>query len=313
MIPGEDRRDDVRRLTYVLVTPARNEESHIARAIDAVLAQTKRPLRWIIVSDGSTDRTEEIVAAYAAEHDFIELMRSSRDVGPHDFGSKVNAFKLGYARLAGEPFDFVGNLDADVSFEPDYFEILLGRFAREDHLGLAGGMVLELVDGEFRHRWISLNSVCGAVQLFRREVFERIGGFAPLRLGGVDSLAEIKTRMHGWSVETFPDLKVKHHRRFTSGKRSIYSTRLYQGVVHYMLGYHPLFQLAAGLRRLAERPRIVGSLLVMSGYLWGFVGIRKRPVPDDVVRFLRSEQRGRLRDALMGRGVRRMRGGSHDL
>ena len=101
--------------TYVLVTPARNEESHIARTIEAVLAQTWLPSRWIIVSDGSTDRTDEIVSAYAAEHEFIEFVRSARSSGGRDFGSKVQAFNAGYAQLAGVTFDYIGNLDADVS------------------------------------------------------------------------------------------------------------------------------------------------------------------------------------------------------
>jgi glycosyltransferase involved in cell wall biosynthesis len=296
--------------TYVLVTPARNEERHIARTIESVLAQTRRPLRWVIVSDASTDRTDEIAAICAEEHEFIEFIRSSAPAEDRDFGSKVRAFNVGHARLAGEEYDFIGNLDADVTVEPHYFERLLARFAERPRLGLAGGIVLELVDGQFRGRMMSLNSVSGAVQLFRREVFEGINGYVPLALGGEDALAEIKTRMHGWSVETFPDLKVRHHRRVVSGRRDLWASRFWHGVVHYRLGYHPLFQLFASLKRLRERPWILGSLLVLAGYLWGVVGVRQRSAPEEVMRFLRREQVGRLRDALLGRDVRVVNGRS---
>src|SRR5215831_6690170 len=110
------------RLSYVLVTPARNEAGLIEQTIQSVLAQSVLPRKWIIVSDGSTDGTDEIVQRYANEHEWIELMRmpERRD---RQFAAKANAFNAGYARLKGHsqlPFDIIGNLDADITLEPDY-------------------------------------------------------------------------------------------------------------------------------------------------------------------------------------------------
>src|SRR2546426_10638639 len=113
--------------TYALVTPARNEADNIERTIRSMIAQTAKPLKWAIVSDGSIDGTDDIVRRYAAEHGWIELIRAP-ERKERNFAGKVQTFNLGYARLKEIGSDLVGNLDADLSFEPDFFEFLLGKF-----------------------------------------------------------------------------------------------------------------------------------------------------------------------------------------
>src|SRR5690242_17159020 len=124
-------------LNYVLVTPARNESAFIELTLKSVVAQTVRPLRWIVVSDGSTDGTDEIVQEYAREHDWIELVRAPERTERH-FAGKVHAFNAGYARVKDLVYDIIGNLDADISFDPEYFGFLLGKFAENRALGVAG-------------------------------------------------------------------------------------------------------------------------------------------------------------------------------
>src|ERR1700675_1738957 len=123
-----------------MVTPAKNEEVCIKNRIEAVLSQTIRPEKWVIVSDGSTDRTDEIVSSYEQQYPFIELVRAgdSGKKGQKNFGSKVKAFRAGYDELRDTPYEFVGNLDADVTFDPDYFERILEKFRANGKLGLAG-------------------------------------------------------------------------------------------------------------------------------------------------------------------------------
>ena len=193
-------------LSYVLITPARNEEAFIGDTIRSVAAQTRRPLRWIIVSDGSTDGTDDIVKSHAADLDWIELMRmpERRD---RQFAAKANAFNAGYERLKHLRFDLIGNLDADITFAPDYFEFLLGRFAQDPELGVAGTPFVEDVDRPDQHTYAhdgaNLDHVSGACQIFRRKCFEAVGGYVPIKGGAIDWIAVTTARMNGWKTRTF--------------------------------------------------------------------------------------------------------------
>jgi glycosyltransferase involved in cell wall biosynthesis len=297
------QRNTTKPVDYVLVTPARNEEGLIGGTIASVLAQTVRPRKWVIVSDGSTDRTDEIVADAAEQNPFISLIRvSARE--KRSFSSKVNAFRVSHELLDGVAFDYLGALDADVTFAPNYFEHLLGRLERDEKLGIAGGVIQELIDGRYVEQRTSLNSVAGAVQMFRRSCYEGIGGYIPLRYGGIDSAAEIMARMHGWQVQTFPDLKVLHHRRVSSGTGGMIRTKLRHGIGHYSLGYHPVFQLVRCAYRVLDRPYVVGSLLMACGYFWAWTTRMEKAAPKDLIEYLRTEQADRLRAMFRISGTR---------
>jgi len=278
---------------YVLVTPARNEEAQIESVLQAVTAQTVLPRRYVIVSDGSTDRTDEIVEEYARRHDFIELVRFEKGKRG-SFGSKALAFSAGYARLKTLDYDFVGNLDADISFDPNYFETILEEFKKDAQLGLAGGWVYVPVKGEYRPQMISDNSVAGAVQLFRRECFAAIGGYLPLKRGGIDTAAEITARMRGWKVRTIRSCKVLTHRPVRTGRGGVLATRFNKGVMNYEFGYHPLFQLAVSVRSIFSYPVFMGTFWMLGGYTWAMLKRHPRQVSDEFVAFLREEQLRRL-------------------
>ena len=282
---------------YVLVTPARNEEANIERTINAVVSQTVLPQKWVIVSDGSTDRTDEIASGYTGKHPFIQLLRAG-EKGQKDFGSKVRAFQAGYSELRGTEYDFIGNLDADVTFDVRYFETILEKFRSNPKLGIGGGLIFDLVGDRFVRQLTSSNSVSGAVQLFRRQCYEAVGGFVPMRMGGVDSAAEIMARMHGWEVQTFPEIHVHHHRRTTTGAKTVFESRFRGGMTNYLLGYHPLFQLASSFYRIIEQPYFIGSICTLVGFGWSCLRRDKRTLPDDVVAFLRAEQMARIRTSL---------------
>jgi len=281
---------------YVLVTPAKNEQANIERLIRAVLSQTVLPKKWVIVDDGSTDSTAQIVASYAVRKGFIELVTAPKRT-ERDFASKARGFKVGFARFANVDYDLVGNLDADISLPPDYFERILQKFSADPRLGIAGGIIWEKVGEQFLPQHLSPNSVAGAVQLFRAQCYADIGGYIPLRHGGIDAAAEIMARMRGWSVETFPELPVHHHRRVSTGRKWILSTRFFQGRTNYLLGYHPVFQVLSSVSRMVDRPYILGSLTTLLGYLWFAAKSTERGMPADAVRFLRTEQKARLGQA----------------
>ncbi|OGV42087.1 MAG: hypothetical protein A2X46_05655 [Lentisphaerae bacterium GWF2_57_35] len=285
---------------YLLLTAARNEEAHIEGTIQAVIAQTQKPVRWMIVSDGSVDRTDEIVSRYAALHPFIELMRASADP-TRNFGSKARAINAAYERVRRLDVSFVGVLDADVTFDPSYYAAVLQRMLDAPRLGLAGGMLFDWSDGQFIQQVTDPDwSVSGPIQLFRKDCFEAIGGYLPVR-GGVDAVAEVMTRMKGWKVQAFPELHVMHHRQTGTEQRGLLSVFFQRGIEDYQLGYQALFFAGHALRRIREPPWLLGSLLMATGYAWAFLRRTPRKVPSDFIRYLHTEQWTRIRARFYGR------------
>src|SRR5438094_9848837 len=186
---------------YVLISPARNEALYIGKTIESVIAQTVHPVRWVIVSDGSTDGTDDVVMKYAAQHDWIELVRQPERAERH-FAGKVNAFNAGYARVKDLEYEVIGNLDADISFDEDYFAFLMSKFAENPRLGVAGTPYREGNATTYDYRFASIEDVAGACQMFRRECFEAIGGYRPVRSGGSDLIAVVSAPAEGWEART---------------------------------------------------------------------------------------------------------------
>jgi glycosyltransferase involved in cell wall biosynthesis len=282
---------------YVIITPAHNEEAFIEQTIRSMIQQTVRPLKWVIVNDASTDRTGEIAGKYTRDHAFIKLVKRDRAAG-RDFGKKVYAFNRGLEEVRDLKYDFIGNLDADITFEPQYFENILGEFEADPKLGLSGGIVYTKFSREFVTYDKTLDSVGGKVQIFRRKCFEEIGGYLPLKFGGIDAVAEIVTRMKGWVVRKSLENRVLEHRRTGFAHGRPLKTMLRDGQKFYSLGYEPLFYLLRCIYRLKDYPLVVGSGAALTGYLWSM--IRREPIvlPAEVVQYLRKEHRMKLKRTL---------------
>src|SRR5260370_4150753 len=187
--------------SYVLVTPPRNEAQFIELTLKSVVAQTVRPAKWIIVSDGSTDGTDDIVNKYAAEHPWIELVRMPERRERH-FAGKVHAFNAGYARVRDLQCEMVGSLDGDISFDEDYFSFLLQMLAEDRELGLVGTPFKGSSSPTYDYRFVSIAHVSGACQLFRRECFEEIGGCVPMKGGGGGHISALASRGEGGKRRT---------------------------------------------------------------------------------------------------------------
>lgn len=280
-------------LNYVIITPARNEEQYIELTIASMVAQTHLPLKWVIVSDGSTDRTDEIVRKYTAEHPWIELLRMPERQQRH-FAGKVHAFNAGYALLRELQFDVVGNLDADVSFEPEHFEFLLGKMAAATHLGVAGAPFRE---GTFQYdyRFTNIENVWGGCQLFRRDCFESIGGYMPLKGGCIDHVAVLSARLHGWQTRTFTDKVCLHHRQMGTALQGGLMAKFKAGAKDYSVGNHPLWEIFRALYQMRHRPFIAGGLALGLGYGWSAIQRAEVPLPPELVAFVRREQMQRLK------------------
>jgi poly-beta-1,6-N-acetyl-D-glucosamine synthase len=297
--PMKNRRD------YVLMTAANNEEAFIERAIQSVLAQTILPKRWVIVSDASTDRTDEIIEKYARQNQFIRFLKLSRPAG-RSFGSKGMALEQGCKMFEGVTFNFVGNIDADIAVEPFFFEALMDHFERDPKLGLASGFIHEEQDGEFRNRASNrVDSVMHAAQLVRRECYEQIGGYATFKYGGEDWYAQQCAKMKGWRADAIPSLKV-FHARHTGAADHLLRHRFRLGRLDYSFGSDPFFELVKCALRVSEKPWLAGAVVRFLGFAWSGLKREKRPVSREFVDFLRKEQRAKVRSIVSGNARQRL-------
>jgi biofilm PGA synthesis N-glycosyltransferase PgaC len=282
---------------YVLITPARDESKFIEETIKSVVAQTVLPLKWVIVSDGSTDGTDDIVKKYLAEHPWIELLRMP-ERQERNFAGKVLAFNAGYDRLRHLPYRYLVSMDGDISFEPDYFAFLLDKAGSDSQLGIVGTAFRE-GKMSYDYRFVSIEHVSGPCQFFRRECFEDIGGYLAVRGGGIDHIAVLTARMRGWKTRCFTE-KIYHHRDMGSVKHGPLGYRFARGKLDYALGSHPLWELFRAAYQMTKPPRILGGLMIAAGYTVAALTRAKRPISKELVRFRREEQMARLKQKLFG-------------
>jgi glycosyltransferase involved in cell wall biosynthesis len=284
------------------VTPARNEARFIESTIQSVVAQTSRPLRWVIVSDGSTDGTDEIVSRYAGAHDWIELLRMPERKERH-FAGKAYAFRAGKGRTDDLSYDVIASLDADITFDSEYFSFLLGKLAADAALGVVGTPYEEKSGEIFDYRFTSLDHVSGACQVFRRECYEAIGGYIPVKRGTIDCIAVISARMKGLKTRTVTEKVSQHHRITGTAQASPAKANFNTGVMDYVMGNHPLWQLFRAAYQITKKPYIFRGLALETGYLWSFLRRVERPVTREFVKFHRREQMARLKSKLSLRSL----------
>jgi len=281
-------------MKYVLITPAHNEERFIRKTLESMAAQTLLPERWIIVNDGSTDKTGDIAADYAQRFPWIQVVHRSPRLDRH-FGAKVHAFNAGLERVGSTDFDVIGNLDADISFDPGYLEFLMKKFAEDPRLGVAGTPFTE--DGGYdtaRDSFEGENHVAGGCQLFRRRCFEDVGGYIANPGGGVDWIAVTTARMKGWKTRSFAEKRFHHYRTLGTAGRSRVAASFSYGEKDYYLGGSPLWQLFRVAYRATKQPLDGAALL--AGYCWAAARRMKRPVSRELMRFHRREQMKKLRN-----------------
>jgi len=281
---------------YILITSAYNEQSYLSSTIEAVLGQQVVPKEWVIVSDDSTDKTDAIIKEYSARYPFIKYLRIDKGNKKSGFASKVHALNKATRTIAETSYEFLGNLDADITFKAsDYFRKLMDRFHTDPKLGISGGSVFELTNGKFKERACNNDeSVAGAVQFFRRRCFEEIGGFCPIDTGGEDWIAEISARAKGWKVATAPDLIVYHHKR-GNDIRGSFRESIRQGKMDYLVGTHPLFEVLKCARRVKEKPYFVRAIIRGTTFFVLTVTGHERFVTKEIMEQLRKEQKSRMK------------------
>jgi glycosyltransferase involved in cell wall biosynthesis len=276
--------------SYCLITPCRNEAKYASRTIESVARQSVPPARWIIVDDGSTDETPEILETCARRLPYVKVIRRAdrgfRRVG----GGVIDAFNEGLSAIDLNDFEFICKLDLDLDLPPTYFESLIRRMDEDPRLGTCSGKPFYRLNGQQHDEVCGDENSVGMTKFYRRDCFEQIGGFvSEVMWDGIDCH---RCRMLGWKAASFsdPELRFEHLRPMGSSQMSVWHGRMRHGEGQYFMGTGPAFIVASAFYRLGSRPRIVGSLAM----LWGYLSAAMRGVPrfqdDEFVQFLRRYQ-----------------------
>ena len=260
----------------VIISPVRDEIEYIEKNIESMVAQTLKPVEWLIVDDGSTDGTTEILRKAQSTYPWIHLEeknnRGKRAVGP----GVIEAFYYGYERIQTLEYDFICKMDGDLELKPKYFETLLMFFERDQYLGAASGKPYLQEGNQLIEERTNDEIVAGQVNFYRRDCFEAIGGF--VREIHWDGIASHRIRMEGWRACSIhhPDLVFIHQRLMGSSEKGILEGRLRWGRGQYFMGTHPLYIFAIGVYRLWEKPFILGGICIILGYFQALLkGMRR--------------------------------------
>jgi poly-beta-1,6-N-acetyl-D-glucosamine synthase len=277
---------------YIVISPVKDEERYVELTLESVTKQTVLPAVWVIVNDGSRDRTSEIIHGYADRFSFIRVIDSKNSGSRQPGAAVIHAFEKGYESIRSEDYDIIVKLDCDLSFEPDYFERLLAHFQDDPQLGIASGVYLDITTANtWRMVSMPVYHAFGACKVIRRACFEQIGRFVTAR--GWDTVDEIRALTRGWTTRHFTDLVVKHHKPEGSGIGFLRTSKMH-GEIYYATGGDPLFMAGKVLRRMAKAPFIINGLALTYGYLSAVVNRKPRLVTSAEATYYRRLLRKRL-------------------
>ncbi len=277
---------------YVVVSPIRNEEEYLPLTIACMCAQTVKPWKWVLVDDGSSDRTGALIDEAASQHPWIVAVHR-KDRGSRQAGSGViEAFYDGYDLVADDHWDFIAKFDGDLSFGADYFESCLREFQADVNLGIAGGTCCRVVNGrpvtEFEGE--PAFHVRGPTKIYRRQCFDAIGGL--IQAPGWDTVDHVKANMLGWKTLTFRHIHLVHHRP-TGGAYGSWANWIKNGLANYIAGYHPVFMACKCLKRTLGLPSPAGireGLGLWYGFMKGYLKRIPKVADPAMIRYLRIQQ-----------------------
>jgi poly-beta-1,6-N-acetyl-D-glucosamine synthase len=278
---------------YIIISPVRNEEKNIEYTIQSVLSQTIKPARWIIVDDGSSDRTADIIKNYTSDNNWISLLQLA-DRGYYDLngGGEIKAFYQGYQKIKDDNFAFLVKLDGDISFDPYYFENLFKEFHANKRLGVASGALYHLrTDNQPVPETTYKHHPRGAARVYRRECWEDIGGVKDKLTW--DAIDVYKARMLGWDTYNFESIRAIHHVK-TWEKGGLTRGLIRAGRLQYLMGTHPLFFAAKVIKRSFAKPYVFGAGVMLYGYLKSNLAGEERVPEPELMDFIRKEQLKRL-------------------
>ena len=279
---------------YVLISPCRNEADYMRQCLDTVIAQSVRPLKWLVVDDGSTDDTARILSEYARLHPWITVVtrkdRGRRSVGP----GVIEAFYAGYDTINPDDYDYICKLDLDLRLPPRYFEVLMQRMEANPRIGTCSGKSYVEDQGALVHEGQGDETSLGMTKFYRVACFRGIGGFVrEVMWDGIDCH---RCRMKGWIACSWdePGLRFVHLRRMGSSDQSIFTGRMRHGYGQYFMGTSLVYMIASAINRMSEKPYFLGSLAMLWGWIRSALQGKPRYEDPEFRRFLRRYQRRAL-------------------
>jgi len=283
---------------YIIISPVRNEEDFVEKTLKSVINQTVKPDEWIIVNDGSTDRTAEIIDNYIEKHDWIKKIDLD-DRGYYYPGTGViNVVRTGFEQISKNDWDFVVKLDCDVTIEKDYFEKILNEFSQNPKMGIASGAIY-FIDGEKITKEIVQHDIpWGASKIYRRECFTEINGWEPIP--GWDLADVLSAQMKGWETRSFDEYKILHYRITGSRRKGLTGGKFLWGRFQYRYGYSPYYIFLKSIYRLGDKPIIISGISIFAGYLYAAITREKRIYKKDMRKFLRKKQRVYFKNKVQG-------------
>lgn len=275
---------------YCLITPCRDEAAYARRSLDSVVGQSVAPTKWIIVDDGSTDDTPQILAEYAAKYPFIEIVtrkdRGKRAVGP----GVIDAFYAGYERIRPSDYDYVCKLDLDLDLPPRYFERLMELMEADPRLGTVSGKPYFEENGQLVSEKCGDEMSVGMTKFYRTRCFEQIGGFVrQVMWDGIDCH---RARMLGWKAASLDEEVIRfiHLRPMGSSQKGIYTGRMRHGYGQYFMGTGLLYMTASSVFRLTHPPAVTGAAAMWWGYAKSRLKREARYDDEEFRKFLRRYQ-----------------------
>ena len=281
-------------MNYYLIIPAYNEEEFITLTLQSLVEQTVLPSKVVIVNDNSTDKTPEIVSAFAKEYPFISLVNKTSDA-IHLPGSKViNAFNKGLASV-DDNYDFIVKADADLIFPPNYFETLIKHFQSDAKTGMVGGFCYIKKNGS----WVLENltdkdHIRGALKAYRKQTFKQIGGLKPAM--GWDTVDELLCKFYHWKVVTDENLHVKHLK--PTGANYNKTARYKQGEAFYSLGYGFWIASIASLKLALRKKKPLLFLDYINGFWRAKSSGRALLVSHEQAKFIRNYRWKKIKEKL---------------
>jgi len=275
---------------YCLISPCRDEAHYARRTIESVIAQSVPPALWIIVDDGSTDETPQILADYAAKHPFIRVVtrpdRGDRQLG----GGVIEAFYAGYDTIDPSDFDYICKLDLDLDLPPRYFETLMQRMEADPRIATCSGKPYMDLNGKLVSEKCGDETSVGMTKFYRTSAFKQVGGFVRMLMwDGIDCH---RCRMLGWIAVSWDDpaIRFTHLRPMGTSHKNWWTGRVRHGVGQYYMGTGFSYMLASALFRMTRPPLLVGGLAMLWGYVKSWVSRAPRYGDAEFRRFLRSYQ-----------------------